>query len=243
MMTFVRDNLEFVSALALVLSILSFVYTYFRDRLQNKRWNSLNVARIVVRDLRLASWKVVPKTEFEKMDWGYPDFMGIAVTDQFGDMDIDHLRLPIKVEAISKSDSIIRGTNCIRVAELLALLQKNHVDLSLIEVYKLIRVVFVLVNSGSTVANDLTIDVSSADVESSAQYSQPTNHGSLQPGEQTWSIVNLRFALDELLPQQFHLTISFSFMDLNSKLHRQSYNYILEKSTGTFRRTSVPLEQ
>jgi hypothetical protein len=237
MMSFVRDNLEFVSALALVLSVLSFVYTYFRDRLQNRRWNALNVARIAVRDLRLASWKVVPKTEFDKIDWGYPDFMGIAVTDQFGDMDIDHLRLPIKVEAMSKSGGIILGTNSICVPELLAVLQKNQIDISDIDVYKMIRVVFVLVNSGSTVAHDLTVDVSSTDVDASTQHSEPSKHGSLQPGEQTWTLVNLRFALEELLPPQFHLTISFSFVDVNAKLHRHGYNYILEKGTGTFRRT------
>jgi hypothetical protein len=239
MLEFVRENVVFVSALAFVLSVLGFVYTYFRDRSQSKRWDALNLARIVIRDLRLASWKTVSRAEFGRIQWGYSDILGISSVDETGNMDIDHIRLPIQVVALTNAGALISGTNAISVPELTSILRKNRIDPAGVEFHKLIRIIFVMVNSGGTVANDIDLAVSSSHVEATGQNLQRFEIGSLEPGERTWSMTNLRFPLEETLPDQFHLTIRLSYADISDKRHDHTFNYVLDKSVGTFRRTRI----
>jgi len=239
MWDFIRENVVFVSALAFVLSVLSFVYTYFRDRAQTKRWEALNLARVVVRNLRLACWKTVTRSEFDRIQWGYSDILGISSVDESGNMDIDHIGLPIQVVFLTHAGKPITGTNATSVAELTSILQKNGIDPSTVEFHKLLRIVFQLVNSGGTTAKNIVLEVFSSDAEVNGKTPQRSEIGFFEPDEQTWSMTNLRFLLEEDLPDQFHLTIHYSYADIRDKRHDHTFHYVLDKSVGTFRRTHV----
>jgi hypothetical protein len=239
MLDFIRENVVFVSALAFVLAVLSFVYTYFRDRSQSKRWDALNLARVLIRNLRLACWKTVTRSEFDRIQWGYSDILGISSVDQSGNMDIDHIGLPIQVLALTHAGKPIPGTNATSVAELTSILRKNGIDPSSVEFQKLLRIVFLLVNSGGTTAKDIVVEVFSSDIEVNGKTQQRSEIGSLQTGEETWSMTNLRFPLEEDLPDQFHLTIHYSYADIGDNRHDHTFYYVLDKSVGAFRRTRV----
>ena len=226
-----------ISICALILSLLSFLYTYVKDREQNRRWDSVNLARIVIRDLQFTSWRNVQRKDILNIDWGYNDPLGFVTSDGSGNLNTDILQIPIQVVAVHSQEGMLEGINAITVSELkqsLTITRRNPADYS---VEKLLRIIYAIENVGSTRASAvlLSVKIHEANLKFPAitkGVSQP-----LEPGEKSWSLTNFRIPLDEALPKELYLSIAVQFTDIHDHTHEQNFRYVFDKSVATFRRT------
>lgn len=69
--SFFSDPKTAISVLALIIAILSFIWTLANQWKQNKRWDSLNLARIELEDEGFIIWKEMSKEEVLSTNWGY----------------------------------------------------------------------------------------------------------------------------------------------------------------------------
>ncbi len=236
-MKFILNNPAIVISIgALVISILGLLYTFLKDRDNNRRWDSINLSRLVVREVRLANWRTIERAQFGKITWGYSDPLAIASHDHSGNMDIDHLIIPIQIVAVHPQEGVLTGLNCITEGELVHQLAENGKNVKDFTFQKLIRVDFSIENVGATIASDVVYDASIPDgVEGSAK-KQPKQL-SMKPGERSFGSTSIRIPFGEPFPKELKFSINLSHKDIHGHLHNDLFEYVFEKSVGTFRRT------
>lgn len=237
MMKWIAVNLTVViSAGALLVSAVALVHTWFTNRRNNRRWDSINLSRLVIRNLRITGWKTMKRAEFDNTDWGYNDRLGLAFVDEVGNVDLEQVIVPIQVVTVHPVEGVLTGLNCLTVTELLNGLQKNGISPEGLEFQKLIRIVFFIENVGATAASDVSFDVSSPVVDPSLSTKKGPSKFTIQPSEQYWASTSMRFPLAEPFPKELTFSINLSHVDANGHKHEDYFEYVFEKTTGTFRR-------
>lgn len=234
--SFFRDNAPLIAFLALLLGLANFLFTYLRDKEQTRRWNSLNLARLVIKNLRLDTWREIPRESFSRLDWGYKDPLIVIRRTDDGVMKADTGNVAASVIAVKEDFSIVDGTNAITLQELITQLQPRGLDPNTTHFMKLYRVTFEVENTGATAAFDLTVQPRVREISDVHSEKKPQSGQTLQPGESTWTSVNLKFELDEPFSDQMHIDVFLSFSDMNRQKYQFTHSFIFERSTATFRR-------
>ena len=235
--TFLRDNASLIAFIALLFTIANFIYVYLKDKENNRRWEAMNLARIVIRNLRLQTWRELTRETFLTTKWGYDDAFAVIPVDDLGLMQHDKYLASAAIIAVRSDSSVFDGPNAITVQELTSQIIARDDDPRNYQFLKLFRVIFALENTGTTAASDMEIQVSLHDGESTITGPTTGSPQTLQPGELTWTTSNIRMALNERLSSKFRLDISISFIDINQKKHRFKNSFLFDRSTATFRRT------
>jgi hypothetical protein len=226
-----------LSILALLFTLLNFVYVYLKDKESKRRWDSTNLARLVIKNLRLQTWRVLTRADFGATNWGYDDAFAVIPVDDSGVMHADKMLAPASIIATRADSSVLDGTNAITVAELTDQIIARGLDPKDFKFQKLYRVAFELENSGATVASEIQIRLNSYDSTDTISNPSTSTPLVLQAGESTWTTINARMDLSERFSNEFRLGISISYIDTNKNEHEFTHSYIYNRSTGAFRRT------
>lgn len=79
--TFFSDPKNTLSLLALLFSLVSLIWTFINQYRQNKRWDALNLANVIVKRVKFFGWRDLGE-EWKTLDWGY-DYEVQSVSDDF----------------------------------------------------------------------------------------------------------------------------------------------------------------
>jgi hypothetical protein len=237
MITFLRDNASLIALIALLFAVANFIYVYFKDKENNRRWDAMNLARIVIRNLRLQTWREMTREAFLATNWGYSDAFAIIPTDDSGLLQHNKHLASAAIVAYRQDGTPFEGPNAITVQELIGFITARHENPQDYHFFKLFRVVFALENNGVTAASDVEIEVTFHDAQLSLTGPAAGPPQTLQPGELTWTAANINFELDERLSRDVRIDIGVSFSDINSNRHRFTNSYSFDRPTGAFRRT------
>ena len=233
---FIRGHIELISVAALALSSFNFIYGIWRDRQQNKRWDSLNLAKLVIQDLAFTSWRTLNPDEFKKMNWGYADPYVLASSNNTSIIDQQKLLVPVQIVASHPEKGRIEGINAISVGELISELKGRGLDPNDFEITKFYRVNFAVVNVGSTIASDFVLDVQARQSDTVLTGIPTSNPHNLQPDERSYSFVQWAASLSEPFPNDFAIQISLSYRDVHAKPHEIRLKYEYDRKVGAFRR-------
>ena len=225
-----------ISIAALVISTWGLVYTILKDKEHTRRWDSLNLARLVIRNLQFTAWKTVKRKEFIGIDWGYSDPLGFAKSDESGTLDTEIWRIPIQIVAVHPEEGVLDGFNALTFTELHGSLIESGRDPRYYTFEKLFRIVFAIENVGDTRASDASVNAEVRDDEPMLSISPQGVPHPLEPGEKSWSMINMRMPLDKMLVMELHVSITLSFTDIHGDPHTQNLSYVFDKKVGTFRR-------
>jgi len=237
--SFLHDNAPFIAYLAFLLTIANFVYVFLKDKENTRRWDSINLARLVIKTVRLDTWREIPRELHSTMDWGYDDAFVVIPIDDSGVMRANTFNAAASVIAVNEDRSTIVGTNAITLNELISQLRQLNVDLTNAHYMILYRIAFEILNAGATAASEFTVKqrcpaISDIDILSDKM---PRSPQTLQPGESTWLTTNLKLELSERFSDQMQFDILLSFVDVNHNKHQLTQSYIFERATASFRRT------
>jgi hypothetical protein len=77
-------NNNIMTVIALIISIISLIWTIINQRIQNFRWTKLNSANLGIKDIKMLPFKEVSRLEAETIDWGYnPNIYSTDRLDKF----------------------------------------------------------------------------------------------------------------------------------------------------------------
>lgn len=82
-MNFFSDPKVLISILALVISLLSFIWTLGNQNEQNRRWSELNKPNIVVTEMTMQAFKIVSKEDLKNIVWGYQPIVFNTTNEDF----------------------------------------------------------------------------------------------------------------------------------------------------------------
>lgn len=103
--SFFLDPKVLISILAILISIVSFISTLANQSEQNRRWDKLNVANVIVKRAILKRYKSISKADGLTTNWGYkPNIYGSDIDDEY--------IIPYKLVVVDKlTDKLITTIN------------------------------------------------------------------------------------------------------------------------------------
>jgi hypothetical protein len=226
-----------VSTVALSLSLCGFLYTWRKDREQNRRWDSLNLARFSVRNLRFMTWREIDTDECHSIDWGYPDVYTASAISESGVIDSEKVKVPVGIVAYHPLRGLLDSKPAITTAEMKMELVKRKLDPAEWKLMKRIKVIFSVENVGSTTAYAVSILAEIRD-RSIVIAALPTSEvqSSVGPGELSWSFLEWSMPLESLFPPFLALKVDIRFRDAHGVDRSASFQYQFERTLGSFRR-------
>jgi len=217
---------QVLAILALGLSTLSLVYTLFKDREQNRRWDALNLARFVVRDLRFDAWREINQQQFAEMEWGYDQPYALAVTSDDGVIDINRLRIPVAIIAVDVETQATVGIPAISVKEIKDELERRITKSEgAFALFKMLQISFVIENAGSTSANGFETLLVVSDGRLTLADRKDAMSTSLAPAERVKRSIAWTMQIDDPFPERLYLNIQVSFMDSHRRRQRVLFCY------------------
>lgn len=158
---FWSDPKVWISMLALTISILGFFWTLFNQVEQNRRWDSLNSANIIVERAVMNRFKIVTKEYAMKTIWGYdPNIYGSEVDNQY----VIPYKLVLLDRLTHKPKTDINA--CFTIDEVKNELNRTN-SKGDFDVVKHFEPKFEIKNKGKTDATiiDISVDVKKSDLE------------------------------------------------------------------------------
>lgn len=143
---FFSDPKIVISIIAIIISLISLIWTLSNQYEQNRRWDKLNAANIVIERAILKRYKSITKEKAMQTNWGYdPNIYGSDFDDQY--------IIPYKLIAIDKTNEqqITKINSCYTLDEIKnELIRINYKGD--IYVLKHFEPKFEIINKGKTVA-------------------------------------------------------------------------------------------
>lgn len=209
---FFSDPKVIISLLALIISIVAFVWSLANQRDQNRRWNAINMANIVLREAKMLPWERIGLSEVKSRNWGYvPEIFSGETRDEFLLLSAIKLRDP-------NNNKPIDGASMVSTVPESAALAK-HLGLSpQVSLAKTLRPFFQFENFGKTTAykTNVTVDVMEA-VNSEKEWRRAFEANSrpdVGPGQLTSSYLDIGLPGD-MKVETLSFRINVEFEDIN----------------------------
>ncbi len=212
--SFFSDPKVILALFALLVSGLSFIWTLSNQWEQNRRWDSLNRANVVVKEVKMIKWKEVTNEEAQKMNWGY-DPLIYSSGETF-----DLFQIPYHLVARNiTSKEKIKNVNPVFT------LQEMEIELARvgykgkINLTRLFRPRFILENTGKTDANDLDIEIFAKPENGEWHSAFKSNTLVKLVGSQTSTVYfDIEFPIERQLPTALNFKVELAYKDVHSNL-------------------------
>ncbi len=234
--SFLQAHTVLLSVGALIISVISLSYTVLKDKAQNKRWDHINLARIIIRNLQFATWRLVPWKEFDSTDWGYADVFGLPKTDTNGVLDRTVLRVPAGIVAIDNTGKTLEGIDAITVHEMYQQLWDRNFDPFDVTLQRAYRITYDVENNGMTAASVKSISAWVHEVKSPTPGNNEFSPQILQPNDVIHCFTDLRCLLSDPFLDGLHFQIRIIYLDVHRRERTLDQTYIFERRLGSFRR-------
>ena len=228
---FFSDPKVIISIFAIVISIASFIWTLGNQWEQNRRWDKLNVANVVVKRAILKRYKKINRAEGLAIDWGYkPNIYGSDFDDEF----IIPYKLVVVDNQTNKLITTINGAytiNGIR-QELARINYKGEGT-----VFMHFEPKFELENKGKTNAKDLDVkvDIKYNDVDWQRAF---TSNSKIElSGDQISTIeLEMDYPVSVEIPDEIFFKVQLSYLDIHDNVIEKEINtkWISKNNTWSY---------
>ncbi len=211
---FFSDPKVILSLFALLISILGFVWTLANQWEQNRRWDSLNAANIVVKEVKMIKWKELTKDEAMKTNWGYdPSIYSSGET-------FNYFQIPYHLVASDlTTKERVAGVNPAFTLQEVEEELKRMGYKSKVIITRLFRPRFILENTGKTDANDLSIEIYAKLPNEDWRSAFKSNTLIKLAGSQTSTVTfDIELPIEGQLPSALNFKVELSFKDIHNNV-------------------------
>ncbi len=210
--SFFSDPKVIISLFAILISIASLLWTLGNQWEQNRRWDKLNAANIILKDAKLIKWKRISKAEAMTTNWGYEPLI-------FGSGELDEQYiLPYKlVVRDANSQNLISTINsCFTIDDVKSELERVGYK-GEVNVFKNFKVKFEIENRGKTDANELDLKVKAKYGNLVWQDAFTANAKISLSSDQISAILfDFDFPVNTKLPDEIYFKIFTNFKDIHN---------------------------
>ncbi len=214
---FFSDPKVIISLLALLISIISFLWTLANQWEQNRRWNAINSANIILKEIMFSKWKEFSKEEAMATKWGYePSIYGGGVQNKY------YLPYSLVVRNTLNNEKIANVNPVYSIEEAQNELKRVGFkgDVFLTRVF---RPKFVFENIGKSDAYDISIKIDSKqpDTEWINLFSSNSSI-TLSSSQVSTVFFDFEIPLNNPVPPILYLSIKLIYADVNdSKIEKE----------------------
>jgi hypothetical protein len=226
--TFFSDPKVIVSILAIILSIVSLIWSLANQFDQNKRWDKLNAPNPEINEIRMTICKEISISEAQKLDWGYqPDLYGKGEATG-----IVYLPYYLSLYNPESNEKIPRVNQVFTIdeakQELLRLDYRGDIN-----VFKHFKPRITIENMGKTTAKDFTCSVHLKLPNIEWQNAFISNALiNLSGGQQTQIMFEFEFPFDIQIPELLRCKIRFEWKNANGKIENKTIGAKWTSSDG-----------
>jgi hypothetical protein len=215
---FWTDPKIYISILAIIISIVSLIFTISNQVDQNSKWDKLNQPNLILKEVKFLNWNEVTKDDALKTEWGYKPVL-YQKTGSF-----NHYVLPYFI-SIYKKDSNQRVSNAnisFTINQIVAELNKLKIKSEDVILYRLFRNVMVIENIGKTNAKKIFSTVK-AKMDNQWVDAFTANTKIELSTNQTSSIsFDIELPLFKDIPQELDFIIYLEWENTNNKKEKKS---------------------
>jgi hypothetical protein len=212
---FFSDPKVILSLIAIGISLISFIWTLANQFEQNRRWDSLNIAAVELKDVKFKVYRELTRKEAMTMNWGYSPLIYSSPDNWDKYQMIYFLRL-----RNAGDDSLISNANpAFTVNEVADEIKRLQIR-SPVSIYRSFMPIFYFDNQGKTDATECTIEIHMKPDNNPWHKSFTSNTPvRIPPGK----VVNVTFEFDIPMQSPMYKHIDFkiklSFTDLHGNVH------------------------
>jgi hypothetical protein len=212
--TFLSDPKVILSIFALLISIVSLIWTIANQREENHRWDKLNSANIVIKEARMTKWKELTKDEAMKTDWGYE----ASIYSSGETSDVVQIPYHLVARDLTTKEKVI-GVNPVFTIqdvreELIRVGYKNKVFIT-----RLFRPRFVFENIGKTDATDLLIEIDAKLPNEDWKNAFKANTLITLAASQTCTVTfDIELPIGTELPEALSFKVHLTFKDIHKEV-------------------------
>lgn len=211
--SFFSDPKVIISLLALLISLMSLIWTFSNQWEQNRKWDKLNEGNPEILEIRLQNWKEFTKEQAMNIQWGYEPLL--FEKGEASEKYVTPYCLIMKDANSNKKITNINPVYSIPEAEneLKRIGYTGEVIL-----YRLFKPRFGIENMGKTEVRDLSvfIDAKLPNQEWNRAFTSNANIN-LTASQKSTITFTFEFPLTSILPEQISFKIHFSYLDYKNK--------------------------
>jgi hypothetical protein len=196
---------------ALIISIISLIWTILNQRGQNFRWAKLNAPNLGIREIKMLPFREVSRHEAEKIDWGYKP--NIYSTDR-----LDRFVLPYFLSVRDSFGNVISDINPSHTFKELENELKRIGYKNQIHVGKQFRPSLIIENFGKTSVSELSIKIERDNNGIAECVFESNTKISLLPNNAI--SINFDIEIPIITPSDFsplNFTLLLTYLDFNNK--------------------------
>ncbi len=215
--SFFSNPVNWVALGALIISIISLIYTYSSMLDQNKKWDTLNDAKIDLVDIYFFAWELITVSEANSIKWGWKPKLFTVVENQAS---TGNLKLLDKLIIIDKNRDKIEGSGSYRtLAEAVKSAQDLGLDSNEYILQKHQRLWIKVKNVGQTDAKDIHIMLQRFDEESISwiETFNTTSSIELVAGAERSFKVDFFISIDDFYPDPMKLKLNLNYSTINDR--------------------------
>ena len=209
--SFFSDPKVILSLLALIMSFGNLIWTLVNQWEQNRRWDNLNTANIVIKEIKMIKRKELTKEEALKTNWGYnPSIYSLGEASNL-------FQIPYCLNAHELSTKkTVEGLNVVFTIQEIEEELKRISYTNKVFITKLFKPLFTIENSGKTNATDLMIEISvKLPNEEWRSAFKSTTQITLASSQSSNVTFDIELPIELQLPEAINFKVNFSFKDVN----------------------------
>lgn len=146
---FLKDFVFWFALASLCISIYTLCSTVSESKSQNKKWETINSARISITDVKFLMWRKISFEDLHKKDWGYNPTATQYLDEP--DYDPNEVILPYKLVAVNKvTNEPVNRTSSMKVNDLNKELISGSLNPSKYDFKKYYKIIITMQNVGQT---------------------------------------------------------------------------------------------
>ena len=207
--SFFSDPKVIISLFALLISIVSLIWTFANQWEQNRKWDKLNEGNPEINEIRLLNWVEYSKEEAMNKQWGYEPTIYLKAETS----NIVQVPYRLTLRDVNTNELVPNINSVFTIQEVKQEIARTGFKGD-VRIYKLFKPRFEIENMGKTEVKELSITID-AKLPNKDWNRAFTSNAKINLAGSQKSMVHFSFELpiETILPEQISFKIHFNYLD------------------------------
>ena len=225
-----------IAVLALMISLMTFCWTTLNQKVQNNRWEEMNVGKVDYVESKVIMWGEFTQEEVLDKDWGHQPLLYSEIENE---LHTNKYRIPYSLILFDSSErSIVPNTGFgYTTKEMENRFIKYNIDKTSVEIRKNFQCKFVFLNTGNTPTENVKIKISCGTERNDYKVVLHDTSDPIKmfPGKKVMIQTNFFIPLQVPIPDNLYYQIEVKYDNFLAKGLTDEWSVVYYSSDGTWK--------